>query len=125
MVEVICDTNFLIHLATKEIKNISNLETDIGSLNFIVPKVVVKELLHLSTQENKKQQSLAALEFIKNLKTIEIDGNFADKAIISYIKKNGGFVATLDKNLKKEIKGIGGSIISLSNNRIVLEPSKI
>ena len=125
MVEVICDTNFLIHLATKKIKNVSNLEIDIGSLNFVVPEVVVKELHHLATQEKKQQQSMAALDFIKNLKTIEIFGNFADEAIISYIKKNGGFVATLDKSLKKKIKDIGGSIISLANNRVVLEPSKI
>ncbi|MGB1428855.1 MAG: twitching motility protein PilT, partial [Nitrosopumilus sp.] len=31
MVEVICDTNFLIHLATRRIKNIDNLDTEIGS----------------------------------------------------------------------------------------------
>jgi len=29
LVEVICDTNFLIHLATKRIKNIDNLDMEI------------------------------------------------------------------------------------------------
>ena len=47
MVEVICDTSFLIHLATKKIKNLSNIETEIGSINFVVPQIVIKELKHL------------------------------------------------------------------------------
>ena len=38
MVEVICDTSFLIHLSTKKIKNLSNIETEIGSINFVVPQ---------------------------------------------------------------------------------------
>ena len=44
MVEVVCDTSFLIHLATKRIKNISTLETEIGPLQFVVPDVVLKNL---------------------------------------------------------------------------------
>ncbi|MEK6817844.1 MAG: twitching motility protein PilT, partial [Thermoproteota archaeon] len=30
MVEVICDTSFLIHLATRRIKNIDNIDVEIG-----------------------------------------------------------------------------------------------
>ena len=54
MVEVICDTSFLIHLATTRIKNISTLETEIGSLQFVLPDVVVNELQNLSKNEKKK-----------------------------------------------------------------------
>ncbi len=47
-----------------------------------------------------------------------------DEALALHVKKSGGFVATIDMDLKKKIKENGGSVISLSSDRIVLEPSK-
>jgi hypothetical protein len=41
--------------------------------------------------------------------------------LIDYIKKNGGIVGTMDKALKREIKENGGSIISFSMDKMVLE----
>lgn len=122
MVEVICDSSFLVHLATKRIKNIDNLETEIGQIQFIVPEVVIKELQKLCESKTKKSVALSTLDFIKNLKTIQISGNFADESLISYVKEHDGIIATVDQELKNKIKKLGGSIISLSNDRIVLEP---
>ena len=121
MVEVICDTNFLIHLATKRIKNIDNLDVEIGSLTFVVPEVVITELNKLEKIPEKKQQILATLNFIKNFKKIPIYGNFADKKLLDYVKNNRSMIGTMDKILKKQIKQVGGSIISLSNDNVVLE----
>jgi len=125
LVEVICDTNFLIHLATKRIKNLSTLDTEIGQIQFVVPEVVVNELEALSNDSNKKLNVEKTLEFIKKLKKTPISGKFADDALCIHIENNGGIIGTLDKELKNKIKNLGGSIISLSNDRIVLEPSKI
>ncbi len=47
-----------------------------------------------------------------------------DDALVSYMKKHHGMIATVDTELKKRIKNFG-SIVSLANDRIVLEPSKI
>ncbi|NIM25457.1 MAG: twitching motility protein PilT [Nitrososphaeria archaeon] len=121
MVEVICDTNFLIHLATRRIKNIDSIEIEIGSITFVVPQVVKNELLNLEKIPEKKQDILDTLNFIKNLKIVPIQGKFADKELIAFIRKNGGIVGTMDKELKKEIKKNQGSIISFSNDSIVLE----
>ena len=121
MVEVISDTNFLIHLATKKIKNIDKIDVEIGSINFVVPKVVQNELFNLEKDVKKKQDVLATLNFIKNFKIIPIDGKFADKELIDFVKKKGGIVGTMDKDLKKKIKKNGGSIISFSNDRMILE----
>ena len=121
MVEVICDTSFLIHLATRRIKNIDNLDVEIGSISFVVPHVVKNELSKLQHKPEKKQDILATLNFIKNFKTIPISGTFADKEIVDYVKKNGSIVATMDKVLKKQVKQAGGSIISLSYDKILLE----
>jgi rRNA-processing protein FCF1 len=67
LVEVVCDTSFLIHIATKRIKNISNLETEIGSIQFVVPDIVIRELEKLSKNDKKKQHTISTLEFIKNV----------------------------------------------------------
>ncbi len=121
MVEVICDTSFLIHLATKRIKNISTIETEIGSLQFVVPEVVNTELQNLTKNEKKKQDALDTINYSQKLKKISISGQFADKSIIDHVKKHGGVVGTMDKELKEMIKKNGGSVISFSNDRIILE----
>ncbi|MCV0411829.1 twitching motility protein PilT [Nitrosarchaeum sp.] len=121
MVEVICDTNFLIHLATRRIKNIDNLDVEIGQVIFVVPQVVQNELSGLIKNPKKQQDISQTLNFIKNFKVLPINGNFADKELINYVKKNGSIIATMDKELKKQIKKHGGTIMSLSNNKIILE----
>jgi len=121
LVEVICDTSFLIHLATRKIKNIDSVNTEIGQIQFVVPSVVLAELERLSKTEEKKQDATATLEFTQNLKTVEMSGKFADQAIIERIRNHGGMAATMDKELKNKIKSLNGSIISFSNDKIVLE----
>ena len=121
MVEVICDTNFLIHLATNRIKNLDNLDVEIGQITFVVPQVVKNELFELEKNPNKKQEIQLTLNYIKNFKIIPILGSFADKELLDYVSNNRVIVATMDRELKKQIKNYGSSIMSFSNDRIVLE----
>lgn len=125
MLEVVCDTSFLINLATRRIKNISNIEHEIGMVQFVVPDAVVEELKRL--QRNNESKSVAAmhtLDFIegKKMKIVPITGKYPDEAILQNIKKERrGLVATMDRELKRRIKKCGGSVISFSKDRIVLE----
>ena len=121
MVEVICDTSFLIHLATNRIKNLDNIDVEIGQISFVVPQVVKNELLELEKNPEKKQDIQSTLNYIKNFKIIPILGSFADKELLDYVSKNRVIVATMDRELKKQIKNNGSSIVSFSNNKIVLE----
>ena len=121
MVEVICDTSFLIHLATRRIKNIDNLNMEIGSISFVVPEVVKNELIKLQNNPEKKQDIDKTLNFIKKFKIIPIQGIFADKELINYVKINRSIIGTMDKELKKQIKQVGSSILSFSQDKIVLE----
>ena len=121
LVDVICDTSFLIQLATKKIKNINTFETEIGQIQLVVPQVVKNELEKLSKDEKKKHEVISTLNLINKLKQIQISGNYADESLISYVKEHGGIIATMDKELKTKIKSIGASIITLSNDRIVLD----
>ena len=121
MVEVICDTSFLIHLSTRRIKNLDSVNTEIGQIQFVVPSAVLNELKKLSKTQDKKQDAITTLELAQNLKTIEMSGKFADQAIIGHVRKNGGIIATMDKELKNKIKSLNGSVMSFSNDKIVLE----
>jgi len=56
---------------------------------------------------------------------MKISGNSVDDALVEYVKKNGGIIATIDAELKKRIRENDGSILSVANNRIILESSKI
>ena len=121
MVDIISDTSFLIHLATHRITNISDLETEIGNLSFVVPEIVKKELEHLAEDPNKNTAVMQTLDFIKDFKTNSITGKTADLGILDFVGKNGGMVATMDRELKSKIKEVGGSILSIHNDKIVLE----
>ena len=65
------------------------------------------------------------MKIIKNFQTVSISGKSVDDALVSYVKEHGGIVATLDAELKSRIKQNGGSVLSVSSDRIVLEPSKL
>ena len=80
-----------------------------------------KELEHLAGDPDKKVISEHTLDFIKNFKTNDIDGNNADVAILDFIKENRSIIATMDKELKTKIKQSGSSILSIHNDKIVLE----
>jgi len=121
LVEVICDTSFLINLATRRIKNIDNLDVEIGTISFVVPEVVKTELLKLNLIPEKKYDVEKTLDFIKNFKTIPLEGSFADKELLEFSKSNKSIIGTMDKELKKQIKRAGGSILSFSNDKIILE----
>jgi len=121
LVEVICDTSFLIHLSTRKIKNLDSVNTEIGQIQFVVPSAVLNELEKLSKTQDKKQDATTTLEFAQNLKTIEMSGKFAYQAIIDHVRNHGGITATMDKELKNKIKNLNGSVMSFSNDKIVLE----
>lgn len=94
---------------------------DIGQISFLVPNVVQNELNNLKNNPSKKSDIIQTLNFIKNFKTISIEGNFADKEILDYVKQNHSIVATMDRELKKQLKSIGCSILSFSKNKIIFE----
>ena len=124
MVEVICDTNFLIHLATRKIKNIDTVNTEIGQIQFVVPAVVWNELVQISINRNrsvKHQDALKTLKFARSLKKIPMSGKYADPYIVEHVKAYGGIIGTMDKELKSKVKRFGGSIMSFSKDKIVLE----
>lgn len=122
MVSILCDTSFLIVLASRPVKNLNVLESSIGKIDFVVPTVVIDELKHLVRIGSVKRANSArlALELAKNFKTIAIDGRSADGAIVDYTSKRRCYVATVDIDLKNKLKRNGISVITLVQDRIML-----
>ena len=94
---------------------------DIGSISFIVPEVVKNELIKLEQIPEKNQEITITLNFIKKFKIIPINGTYADQELINYVKNNRSIIGTMDKGLKNKIKKLDSSILSIHNDKIILE----
>ena len=94
---------------------------EIGSISFIVPEVVKNELVKLQQVPEKTQEITTTLNFIKNFKIIHITGNYADQELINHVKNTQSIIATMDRKLKNKIKQLGSSILSIHNDKIILE----
>ena len=110
-------------MATARIRNLDSLGVEIGDLEFVVPQVVISELESLRKDATKSDKISATLDLASRLKTVPIHGMFADDGLIRYTKTNRCMVATMDRRLKRQIKANGCSILSFSDDRIVLENS--
>ena len=121
MVNVLCDTSFLIHLATKRIKNFDNLDFEIGIINFLVPEVVKNELEKLLQNQKKYVEISITLNFIKKFKIFPLKGTYADQELLKYVSNNNIVVATMDKNLKTQIRMQGKSTLTIHNDKIIFE----
>ena len=94
---------------------------EIGSISFVVPEVVSNELIKLQEIPEKNQEITMTLNFIKKFKIISINGTYADQELINHVKNNRSIIGTMDIVLKNKIKKLGSSILSIHNDKIVLE----
>lgn len=150
MAEVVCDTSFVMHAATARIRNEGRLDVEIGELLYVVPPPVVAELGRLRREGDpaRAAAAAAALEFVERRATVGEPGggsaaaaaaaaaaaraaataraagdSAADAAIVEYARAAAApIVATMDRRLKRAVKRAGGSVLSVSGDRIVLEP---
>lgn len=122
MVDVICDTSFLIVLASKPIKKLDVLENNLGRIDFVIPTVVIDELKNLASTSTAKRANAArlALELVKRFKTVELQGGSADEVIVDYASKHRCYIATIDSALKDKLKNNGIDVITLVNDRIIV-----
>jgi len=120
LADVICDTSFLVHVHSVRVRNMGTLDTEIGDISLVVPDVVVGELERLAPSS---AGAARALEAARAGRTVGIGRGaiHADAAIVSHVRRNGGIVATMDRALKRAVREAGGSVMSVSRDRIVME----
>ena len=120
LAEVICDTDFLVRLGSGRIHNIDSACTEIGSISFAVPRSAVSELEGM-LRGPKRAAAEAALARASSMRLLEeISAVPADDAIVKYVERRGGTVATLDRRLRGRVKRAGGSIVTLWQDKMVL-----
>ncbi len=125
--KIVLDTNFLLIPFYYKIDIFSEIAYSIQtSYKLIIPSSVVYELKSLS--KNKGKEGIAARLALKIIETRKKDVAIIsttlkpDDWIAQFAEKENAIVCTVDKELKKKIKSLGRSVITLrSKSRIWFE----
>ena len=127
------------HMATHRVRNMDRLGVDIGQISFVVPRIVLEELRHISDSTHnsnaKRTGALQAMKLADSLDSVNLDYNYtcdndthitADDLIVEHALVHGGMIATMDRQLKRRLRE--GSrqkqhctIVSFSNDNIIIE----
>jgi rRNA-processing protein FCF1 len=113
-------------LVSTPLKRMTKIEMEVGKLTFLVPNVVIGELQRLETRAGPKRSLIArtAIEIANSkLRIVELPNwvGRVDEAILNFAKSSDCAVATLDRNLKIALRRNNILVISLSNNRLIIE----
>jgi uncharacterized protein len=122
--DIICDTSFLMVLASTPIQRMNQLEAEIGKFHFLVPDKVIEELRTLGQRSGPKRSMIAktALGVSKlNMDIINLGKkrNNVDEALIEYTLNHKCGLATLDKGLIRRLVAKNAFVVTLSRNRLV------
>ena len=121
--EVILDTSFIM-ICIKEKADFLSAE-EYGKM--VLTKQVLVELEKLKENGERKERETAelALKIIeKNVfkfEIIELEGKFVDAGIKRYAEGRKVIVATMDKELKRELRGLAGILTLRAKKKIELE----
>ena len=121
--DVLCDTSFLLILVTKPIKLMDNLGRELGRLNFVLPDVIVDELIEIERKSTitKAKAAGLALEITKKFPIVQTSRlQHTDDNILEYAYTHKCAVATLDKKLIKNLIAENIIVVSLRNNKMVI-----
>ncbi len=112
---VLLDTNFIVACVKSHVPLRQQLEQEGPNVKFQVLGRVLEEIAFLPQKEKK----LAQL-FLDSIKPELVPAvGVTDDQLISYAKKAGATVATLDSGLKKRLKREGIPNIALARSRVV------
>ncbi len=112
---ILLDTNFIVACVKSRVALREQLEQEGPDVRFQVLGRVLEEVAFLPLKEKK----LAQL-FLDSVKPELVPAvGVTDDQLISYAKKSGATVATLDSGLKKRLKREGIPSISLARSRVV------
>lgn len=110
--EILADTSFLVYLLTTPSFTIDALEDELGSVELVVTRSVMRELKGLSRSKRIK------VEALKLKRVLDYNGR-ADDDIVAAAVKEGLPVITMDMKLAKRVKEAGGRCYVLHQGRPV------
>lgn len=117
------DTNILLSIEQFKVDALEEMKALAGKAVFVIPGQVWKELQGLK-QEGKTlaRRVKVAEEVVRKgkVKKVEVEAENADQALVRLAEK-GAIVATNDRELKKEVKKVNGSIMFLRQKRFIVK----
>ncbi|MEM4634974.1 MAG: hypothetical protein QXL44_03700 [Candidatus Nitrosocaldus sp.] len=139
MVEVLVDTSFIIAMANMPIKGMDRLEVKLGRVEFLIPDIVVRELERIALDAGVKRakEAKAALQLIDDARLrfrmrmvdigkVNAEGKGISKVgkvddlIVGYAESAGCYVATLDREMIKRLRGRCAGIITLHDDTLTI-----
>jgi len=128
MRKVLLDASFILTLASKPLNLMEELEEMLGKVELLVLEDTMKELEAISKRPSikKSKQARLALDFVMRLEHITYaqKGSVDDK-ILKCAMENKLIVATMDKELRKRLRSMGLSVITLKENRLMMNGARI
>ena len=108
MKQVLLDTSFILTCIRNKIDFIEELTLQ-GS-EVLIPKQVIQEIKRITESKKKlrfRDEAALALKFLENsiFKKIDLKTKNTDNGIVKYSKDKNVIVATLDRELKRKVKG--------------------
>jgi len=128
MRKIILDASFILTLASKPLSLIEELEEMFGKVELLVLEDTIKELEVISRRPSikKSKQAKMALDFIMRLERIIYahEGSVDDK-ILRCAMENKFIVATMDRELRKRLRSMRLSVITLRQNRLIMNGARL
>ena len=122
--KVICDTSFMMILASMPLPNIDSIESALGRLQFVVPNVVASELKRIELHSGPKRSKMArsALSLIgSKFRLLDLPpSRYADEPIMKYSSTHDCAVATLDRELKNKLIKNNVLVITMGNDKLIV-----
>lgn len=129
MVDVLCDTSFLMVLVSKPIKQLPKIESQLGRLDFLIPDIVISELERLRDKAGPKRSTLAktALDLAqaKFRKVAVAQARHVDDSIVEYAMTKKCAVATIDTNLRRRLIANKVLVLTLSKDKLIVANPKL
>lgn len=118
---VAIDANMMLAIPRFKVDVLSGIEELLGRQKVVVPKQVYAELMGLGKQGGRLgSEARIALELLKKrgVEIVEVEAKGADEALLK-LAGMGFMVATNDKGLKKQAKGLSARVIYLRKKKFV------
>jgi uncharacterized protein len=121
LINIICDTSFLMVLVTKPVKLLDDITINYGKINFLIPDIVTEELNKLINRKSYKISQIArtVLEIATQFEIVKTKKlRYTDDSLLDYAISYNCAIATIDKNLIKRALSQKIMVFSLKNNKV-------
>ena len=111
MDRIILDTSFIISCINKKIDFLAELGELLPGYEVVVPEEVLRELERVGEDKKAKfkdrETAKLGIKLLSKVKKIKLGKKYVDAGIVEHVREhNEDYVATIDKELKKQLKRV-------------------